>query len=145
MFNHAAYTAYLYQPEVGEGETLDDQYKKTKWHLPALGTLARIYNFFYNSCNRVTWDNGGRINVSYADFAPESEALTPLFANLLKKIREVTNTDPFTMPNNSYYWSSAEYGTSGAWYVNFNSGNVNYTYKSYGFVVRPVAVFRFHL
>ena len=146
MFNPAAYTAYLYQPEVGEGEALDDQYKKTKWHLPALGTLTRIYNFFYNSCNRVTWDNGGRINVSYADFAPESEALTPLFANLLKKIREVTNTDPFTMPNNSYYWSSTEYNTTFAWLVNFNSGYVSSGYTKYGsHVVRPVAVFRFHL
>ena len=146
MFFPAAYDAYLYQPEVAEGETLDNQYKKTNWHLPAEGTLCRIYNFFYNSCNRVTWENGGRINVSYADFAPESEALTPLFANLLKKIREVTNTDPFTMPNNSNYWSSTENSTNRAWFVYFNSGNVNNNLKYYAtYVVRPVAVFRFTL
>lgn len=146
MFYPAAFDAFLYQPEVAEGEELHEQYRRTNWHLPAEGTLCRIYNFFYNSCNRVTWENGGRINVSYADFAPESEALTPLFANLLKKIREVTNTDPFTMPNNSYYWSSTEYSTNTAWSVNFGSGFVNYTGK-YGTisVVRPVAVFRFHL
>ena len=145
MFNPAAYTAYLYQPEVSEGETLDEQYRKTNWHLPALGTLARIYNFFYNSCNRVTWENGGRISTSYADETPESEALTPLFANLLLRIRRVTNADPFTMPNNSSYWSSTEYNTSNAWYVSFHSGYVTYLNKSYGIVVRPVAVFRFHL
>ena len=94
----------------------------------------------------MTWDNGGRINVSYADETPESEALTPLFANLLKRIRAVTNTDPFTMPNNSYYWSSTENSTYNAWYVGFNSGGVYYNTKCItGIVVRPVAVFRFTL
>ena len=145
MFYPAAFDAFLYQPEVAEGEELHEQYRRTNWHLPAEGTLCRIYNFFYNSCNRVTYENGGRINVNYADFAPESEALTPLFANLLKKIREVTNTDPFTMPTNSNYWSSTELSTYGAWGVGFNSGSAT-SYNRYGtYVVRPVAVFRFHL
>ena len=146
MFYPAAFDAFLYQPEVAEGEELHEQYRRTNWHLPAEGTLCRIYNFFYNSCNRVTYENGGRINVNYADFAPESEALTPLFANLLKKIREVTNTDQFTMPTNSYYWSSTGYSTNSAWGVGFNSGYVgsNSKYLTNN-VVRPVAVFRFHL
>lgn len=146
MFFPAAFSAYLYQPEVAEGEELDAQYRKNNWHLPAEGSLCRIYNFFLNSCNRVTYANGGRISEEYADEAPESEALTPLFANLLKRIRRVTTTNPFTMPTNSYYWSSTECNTDNAWIVYFNNGNVSGNYKYYTYyVVRPVAVFRFHL
>ena len=146
MFFPAAFDAFLYEPSVAEGEELDEQYQKTNWHLPAEGTLCRIYNFFYNSCNRVTYDNGGRISTDYADEAPESEALTPLFANLLLRIRRVTNTNPFTMPTNSGYWSSTEYNTLNAWNVNFTTGYVHGSNKySTGSVVRPVAVFRFHL
>lgn len=147
MFFPAAFSAYLYQPEVAEGEELDAQYLKNNWHLPAEGSLCRIYNFFLNSCNRVTYANGGRISEEYADEAPESEALTPLFANLLKRIRQVTTTNPFTMPTNSSYWSSTECNTNYAWGVYFNNGLVNTFNYKYGtiIVVRPVAVFRFHL
>ena len=145
MFYPAAFDAYLYQPSVAEGEELHEQYARTNWFLPAEGTLCRIYNFFYNSCGRITYDNGGRISVDYANDAPESEALTPLFANLLQRIRRVTSTNPFTMPTNSYYWSSAECLTIYAWLVGFGSGYVTYTYKYSSIVVRPVAVFRFTL
>ena len=37
------------------------------------------------------------------------------------------------------YWSSTECGSYYAWNVGFSSGTVNYYYKSYSFVVRPVA------
>ena len=146
MFFPAAFSAYLYQPSVADGEELDAQYARTNWHLPAEGTLTRIYNFYYNSCGRQTYENGGRVSVDYANEAPESEALTPLFANLMKRIRAVTSTNPFLFPTNSSYWSSTEYNTHIAWFVYFNSGTVSYNYKyNTGFVVRPVAVFRFHL
>lgn len=36
-------------------------------------------------------------------------------------------------------WSSTEYYTSFAWFVNFNSGYVYYSYKYNSLVVRPVA------
>ena len=145
MFYPAPYAAMLYQPEVAEGEVLDSQYAKGNWHLPACGSLCRIYNFYLNSCNRVTYANGGRINVSYADENPESEAKTPLFANLLKRIRAVTQTNPFTFQTNSLYWSSTESGQNTAWLVNFSNGYVSNYYKYNSPVVRPVAVFRFTL
>ena len=37
------------------------------------------------------------------------------------------------------YWSSTEYGSTGAWYVYFSTGGVGYNSKSGSFVVRPVA------
>ena len=145
MFYPAPYAAMLYEPEVADGETLDAQYAKGKWHLPSCGTLCRIYNFYLNSCNRVTYANGGRINVSYADENPESEAKTPLFANLLKRIRAVTQTNPFVFQTNSSYWSSTECSQNYAWYVGFGNGSVSNYNKYNSLVVRPVAVFRFTL
>lgn len=37
------------------------------------------------------------------------------------------------------YWSSTEYTSDVAWYVYFSSDSVYFNYKSYSFVVRPVA------
>jgi len=146
MLFPAAFSAYLYQPTVGDGEELHEQYRKTNWHLPAAGTLCRIYNFFLNSTNRVTYTNGGRVSVSYANENPESEAKTPLFANLLKRINAVTISSPFIFPTNGNYWSSTEYGTSNAWLVYFGSGSVGSIGKyDTHIMVRPVAVFRFIL
>jgi hypothetical protein len=84
--------------------------------------------------------------VDYANETPESEAVTPLFANLMKRIQAVTSTTPFLFPTNSIYWSSTEYSTNTAWYVHFGSGGVSNNGKyNTNVVVRPVAVFRFTL
>lgn len=143
----AAYLCRMYQPTLEDDSDLDDQYKRGKWMLPAAGDLCRIYNFFYNSCNRVTLENGGSVSVEYADENPESEALTPLFANLLKRIRAVTAaTSPFAMPTGSGYWSSTEYYATNAWNVYFVNGSVSSTYHKYrGGVARAVAEFIFNL
>ena len=69
-----------------------------------------------------------------------------LLKEMSKKDHAVTSTTPFLFPTNSNYWSSTEYSTSNAWYVNFGSGYVSNLskYITTG-VVRPVAVFRFTL
>jgi len=43
-----------------------------------------------------------------------------------------------------YYWTSAEYGTSGAWFVNFTYGGVYYygSFKYYSLAVRACAAFK---
>ena len=144
----AIYACYLYEPTVQEGETLHDAYKKKNWYAPAQGQLARIYNFFYNSCGRETYENGGRITVENANDNPQSEALLPLFANLLQRITDkgLASNSPFTMPSNSYYWSSTECNQYNAWYMNFGSGNIYGNYGKYGSgVARAVAAFTFNL
>lgn len=146
LYYPAAYACHLYEPATDEGDVIDDQYKKNHWMLPSEGLLSRIYNFFYNSCNRVTWENGGRISVNYANENPQSEALLPLFANLQKRINAVQNAGtPFVMPTNSSYWSCTEYNSTSAWYVSFISGYVTSHYKYNSYVVRPVAAFTFEL
>ena len=148
LYYPAIYACYLYEPTVQEGETLHDAYKKKNWYAPAQGQLARIYNFFYNSCGRETYENGGRITVENANDNPQSEALLPLFANLLQRITDkgLASNSPFTMPSNSGYWSSTEYLQYNAWPMHFGSGHIyNYTYKYNSNVARAVAAFTFNL
>ena len=148
LFYPAIYACHLYEPTVEEGEDIDEQFECGHWMLPATGLLARIYNFFYNSCNKVTLSAGGSCKAEYANENPESEAQLPLFANILARIALVQSAgSPFAMPTNSNYWSVTEYGSNGAWGVNFGNGSVTYYggYKYNGHSVRPVAAFTFNL
>ena len=42
----AAYSCYLYEPTVKEGESLDPQYQRNNWYLPSMGELCRQYIYF---------------------------------------------------------------------------------------------------
>lgn len=42
----AAYSCYLYEPTLKEGETLDPQFARNNWYLPAQGELMRQYSFY---------------------------------------------------------------------------------------------------
>jgi hypothetical protein len=42
----AAYSCYLYEPKVQDGEYLDPQYKKNNWYLPSSGELSRQFIYF---------------------------------------------------------------------------------------------------
>lgn len=140
LYYPAIFACYVYQPTV-EG-TLNAQYARNKWMLPTCGLLTRIYNFFYNSCNRVTYENGGRCVAANANETPDSEALLPLFANILKRVADAgVTTTPFNIPTNSIYWSVTESYSSYAWFVNFSGGGVSGLNKYNSFVVRPVAAF----
>ena len=146
LYYPATYACHLYEPASAEDETISPQYARGKWLLPSAGLLSRIYNFYYNSCGRVTYDSGGRCTAANANEAPQSEALLPLFANLLARIARVENAgSPFAIPSNSYYWSVTEYGSYYAWLVNFGSGYVYLNDKYYSSAVRPVAAFNFAL
>ena len=143
LYYPATFACHVYQPTV-EG-TLNEQYRRNKWMLPTAGLLARIYNFFFQSCGQRTYDSGGRCTASNANENPDSEALLPLFANILKRVADAgVTTTPFNIPSNSYYWSVTEYSSSSAWLVHFDTGTVTNgtTYGKYhGPVVRPVAAF----
>ena len=144
LYYPAAFACHVYQPSV-EG-TLHTQYRRNKWLLPTEGLLCRIYNFFYNSCGRVTYENGGRCTVANANETPDSEALLPLFANILKRVADAgVSTTPFNIPTNSYYWSVTEYYSPFAWNLLFYTGLVYLYSKSYSLVVRPVAAFTYNI
>jgi hypothetical protein len=42
---------------------------------------------------------------------------------------------------NSYYWSSTEFGTASAWYMQFDGGTFSNASKSFPFSVRPIRFF----
>ena len=144
MYYPAAFACHVYRPNV-EG-TLDSQYARNKWMLPTAGLLARIYNFFYQSCGQQTYEAGGRCVKENANENPNSEALLPLFANILKRIYDAgVTTTPFNIPTNSNYWSVTEYYSIYAWFVIFNTGSVGISYKYGSNVVRPVAAFTYNI
>ena len=136
----AAYMCRLYEPKAA---AVHEQYRSGNWYLPANGELARIYNF--HNCSR-----GFKINTTptadYADEHPSSEARMPLFANMLKRVRDINaGANPFALHSASWYWSSAEGSRTGSWYVNFSSGNTSNNIKYYGSRARAVAAFTFKL
>lgn len=141
MYFPAEYACHLYEPTVSDNTNLADCYKRGNWHLPSLGLLARIYNFYYNSCGRKTYENGGRLSADNFNESPDTEARTPLFANALKRMGGTSRG--FTMPSNSYYWSSTEYNSGNAWLVIFRSGYVYSNFKYGSTVARGVAAFTY--
>ena len=100
LFFIPAYMCTLYEPisEV-DGEFIDD-YKKGKWFLPAVGQLMRIMNFWYNSRGRST---SSSVSSSNANENPSTEARTPIFANMLKRMEDVglgtSAVQPFKLMN----------------------------------------------
>ena len=136
----AAYMCRLYEPKA---EAVHEQYRSGNWYLPANGELARIYNF--HNCSR-----GFKINTTptadYADEHPSSEARMPLFANMLKRVRDINvGANPFALHSASWYWSSTEGSRYGSWYVGFSSGLTSNDGKCYGARARAVAAFTFKL
>lgn len=136
----AAYLCRMYEPKA---DTVHEQYRSGNWYLPANGELARIYNFHNVS-------RGFKINtvpsVDYANEHPTNEARLPLFANLLKRVKDVNpGANPFGLHPSTYYWSSTENSTLYSWYVYFGNGNTGAYNKYSRNRVRAVAAFTFKL
>ena len=144
VFFPAAYACRLYVPSVGAGETLDEQYAKGCWSLPAEGMLVLIYRMWHASRNKT---NNAVANASYAnEDNTVADADYPLFANLLKRYIDAgLPTNTLKMCENSYYWSVTENNSSNAWGVYFNNGYVGGNGKYNSVVVRPVAAFTFNI
>ena len=146
FFYPAAYSCRLYEPPVNSenGESLNEQYKKGKWFLPAQGDLTRMYNFYHNSCGRNT--STRTVSATYANENPENEALLPLFSNLLARVQKVQGaSNAFIMPTAAVHWSSSEYFANGSWYVYFQSGTAYYTGKCNSLSCRPFSAFIFKI
>ena len=128
LFFPSVYGCALYEPESEiAGEAIADVYKKGKWMLPAIGLLARIFNFYWNSKGR---SSSGTISSTNANENPTTEARTPIFANMLKRMEDagVTNTaeQPFKSPvNNGSFLSSTYSGSVNALCIAFGNGNIS--------------------
>lgn len=143
LYYPAAYGCYLYEPSVSGNATLDEQYKKGCWYLPSEGELARVYNFFGNSRG---WQNNTAASIDYANERPESEAVTPLFANLLKRAKDKSAVCPVAMMSPSMsYWTSTEGSSGFAWHVYHYNGETNSARKYFSYTVRAAVAFTFNL
>ena len=143
MYYPAAYGCYLYEPSISGTATLNEQYKKGNWYLPSEGELARVYNFFGNSRG---WKNNTAASIDYANEQPESEATTPIFANLMKRAKDKSAACPVTMMSPSAFcWASAENSRGGAWLVHSGGGYAYGVSKCGSFTVRAAVAFTFNL
>ena len=143
MYWPAAYGCYLYEPKLLYPNKLAERYKKYNWSLPSFGMLCRIYNLALNSSGRVSLSNGGKISADYANETPDTEAMTPLFSNLMARLG--SDSAKFAMPSASGNWSSSESYENNAWLVSFSSGNAMNSYKYNSGVVRASAAFTYEL
>jgi hypothetical protein len=66
-------------------------------------------------------------------YLPSINELGQMYTNL--KARGLGNFQ------NSYYWSSTEFGTASAWYMQFDGGTFSNASKSFPFSVRPIRSF----
>ena len=145
LFYPAGYACQLYVPETKDGETLNVQYGRGHWLLPACGMLYKIYQFYHASRNKV---NNSTPNKAYANEDQSlADANYPLMANILNRLNEAgVNTTYYPMWNNSYFWSCSEYNAAYAWPVGFQNGTVNYPdNKCNSSVVWAVSAFTYAL
>ena len=111
----AASYCYAYEPsKLLDGEKLSSRFKAHNWYLPSSGELARLYWYY----NRGKDDD----------------------KNIFKAALSSGKMTNFT---SSHRWSSSEYSSNNAWYVNFGNGGFSNGYgsKYYSFVVRAVSAF----
>ncbi len=86
LFYPAAYSAYLYEPAVKEGEVLNNAYKKHNWALPAGGVMWKVGLMYHASRNKT--------NNAYPSsvYANEDNSVVdenyPLYSNLLKRMED---------------------------------------------------------
>lgn len=145
LFYPAAYACQTYAPATKDGETLNEQYGRGNWMLPACGMVNKIYGFYHASRNKVS---GGGISASYANEDNTlADANYPLMANILKRLTDAgANTAYYPMWTNSGFWSCSENGATGAYGVYFQNGNVYNTGNKYtSYVVRAVTAFTYAL
>ena len=111
----AASAAYAYEPE-HQGFELDDRFKAHNWFMPAPGLMARIY--WYQSKGDTHEKN--------------------IFKDAIS--RRIYTKLVTTSSNTYYYWCSAEYGSTSAWFIRGDGYFANLI-KYNSFRVRAVAAF----
>lgn len=144
LFFPAAYSAYMYEPLVGQGETLHESYRRKKWMQPSSGMLLLIAKMYHKSRNKV---NNGTISMSWAnEDNTVADAEYPLFSNLLKRLYDAGISSDLDMLSNGGWWSCSEGSATNAWTLNGGTATLTYNNsKSYSYECRAMAAFTFNL
>lgn len=153
----AAYACKLYEPTHRTGATIDPQYAKGMWYLPAFGELVRMFHHFNISRDNPrdtthTGDNSAVPNKSHYNYDVTEgqtgvDAWNPIFAKTLKRLDDAgaLSDNVFRNLTASFYRSSTEGSAIYAWNVNFSSGNVGYNSKYNRHRVRAVTAYLFNI
>lgn len=124
LFFPNAYSTYVFEPSVSDGETLHNSYKRFNWYMLDRVQARRIWTMFHASRGKV---NTTQPNSSYANEDNSvADADYPLFANLLKRMEDAgLSTLSLVFPANGSRWRTCtERTTSDAYYVIADNGNV---------------------
>ena len=153
----AAYACKLYEPTHRTGATIDPQYAKGMWYLPAFGELVRMFHHFNISRDNPrdtthTGDNSAVPNKSHYNYDVTEgqtgvDAWNPIFAKTLKRLDDAgaLSDNVFRNLTASGYRSSTEGSATGAWFVFFDSGTVGYSGKYNRSRVRAVTAYLFNI
>lgn len=76
------------------------------------------------------------INLGENEYIPSVAQLHLILLNINEVNKALVEAGGEPMKDD-WYWSSTEYSSNGAWYVNFSSGYTNGNYKYNYYVVRP--------
>lgn len=118
LYYPASFYCKMYEPKVKFNEVLGDKFTAGNWYLPSCAELARIV--YYGMKGYIKGEEGTDLAV-FADAATNG-----IFAKI----------------SANWMWSSTEFNSNNAWYVNGASGQVSYNgSKNYSDVVRGVAAF----
>lgn len=118
LYYPASFYCKMYEPKVKLNEVLGDKFKVGNWYLPSCAELARIV--YYGMKGYIKGEEGMDLAI-FADAATNG-----IFAKI----------------STNWIWSSTEYNSISAWYVDGTSGQVNCNVNKAGsYVVRCVAAF----
>lgn len=81
-------------------------------------------------------DLNSAIQLKEGDYIPSLAQLHLILLNI-KEVNQALEAVGGTPLRKEWYWTSTEYSSYSAWYVNFNGGLSNGSLKSNGLVVRP--------
>lgn len=146
LFYPAFYNAYLFEPDVKDGEFLHNAYRRKSWYVPATGQMYKIAIMNYKSKNKTA------NNIASSEYANEDNSVEdseyPIVSNILKRLEDAGESNLLfekfgnTSNGDGEVWSCAEWDASHARNVGMYNASVG-TYgrgsdKVYTYHVRPI-------
>ena len=134
------YSAYLYEPEVKEGETLNSAYTQGNWYMPSVNELSRVIYYRGYSVSGQYFNTSDVVRQAISTSVANGGTVltTPIFSNAYAKagnkfptvwsnmvgsgdnagVNNITTTVNASSANNYSYQRTIQYNSSGNTYSN---------------------------